>query len=474
MDPVLVIKLEEDASSRAAGQAQQAAQAGVGSAPSLSGGADQSRAATPTETAREARERESGEKTAKAVGGLDQIIGKLVGSLFGHPQAGGLLGSLFGQMRAPTVQPATAADILKATPTADFATFGDMMGLPRGTAQKTDLHGIPIVDPATMGETMAAAAKSGGIPTGTPTKGPPKLPPDAKAGEAGGEEAAGAKDTGMPAAGAVAIAGLVYKAIDDGLKTLGNQLRAPGVIAQRLGDVVGTAAHGDNAEAVGKAYTGMVSLADQIPLVGHAMGLVAESAGRVVGAFHDVTMAFIDRGRELSSYSGGLAASYAIGDVKQMMADMKEAQTLDPALSRLNDQQNELSLWLRDALLPLKQFVIEKLGDFLEWAKNKINQIADFWDEWGPTIVKGMNLIGHEIEAVKLLIRILIPPLLLIPDKNHWKDIVFEGMKRVEEDKTDLSTLWENMATDHGERHREQGPVWGPVVPGLNRPIGKR
>ncbi len=160
--------------------------------------------------------------------------------------------------------------------------------------------------------------------------------------------------------------GMAGEIIEKMATKIGDLGRLPGVAAERVGNVATQAAGNQNAKAVGEVADGMISLAKEIPLVGQAFSILPESASKVVRSFNTVVDAFIDRGREIKQYSGATAQSYALTDVKSLMADIREAQRLGPGTARLNDAQTELTIMLRDLLLPIKEILIGKGVTLLE------------------------------------------------------------------------------------------------------------
>jgi hypothetical protein len=285
---------------------------------------------------------------------------------------------------AQTVQPASMTEVMSAHAKG---------GIPVGAGTST-------VQPASMTDIMSASQKPGGIPVGTAEA----------AGEAEAAEAAGGLAAGAMSGGIALAAVMMEKAVDKAMTKVGDAFRDTGRMAQGGADIVGAGARGENAEAIGKVYSGFVKMSEKVPLVGEQMALLAGTAGSVVGAFHDVVTSFIDRGRELSQFSGQLGASYAIGDVKQILADIREANKLESGLSRMNDAWVELTLMLREILLPLKQAIVEKIADILERIVQKVKDNEDTLVrmtvllENMPSIIKGIltgGLAGMTPEELK-------------------------------------------------------------------------
>jgi hypothetical protein len=105
------------------------------------------------------------------------------------------------------------------------------------------------------------------------------------------------------------------------------------------------------------------------------MAASVRSAVGVVTAFRDTVEGFVARGRQLAGLSGPLAGAGARAEVREFMADVREAEELGPGMARLTDVQSELAADLREMLLPIKKFVIEVLADFLEWLRGAVTEI---------------------------------------------------------------------------------------------------
>ena len=375
------------------------------------------------------------------------------------------------------------------TPVLDEAAFGDVMALPRGVAQRVGEDGIPILDEASMTDVMGQFAKTGNIPMGIADVGGDAAEAAAAAGGMSGGMAGlvlasaqnqvdGAKKAvgsyndlaGIISGGAQMalgpILGPIAGSVIDGVsEAFGSLMRSPALLAEAIGAPMAALAGGENANAVKMVADGMVGLASYIPLAGKSFEIMGETAQRVTAAFTGVVNAFVDRGRVLSGYSGGMAASYAVGDVAQMMADIKEAQTLDPSLSRMNDAQNELSLMLRDLLLPIKKFVAEKLANIMDgiviWLKN----FLDWADAFKDGVVAFINEVGPYIVAIYNAVELISSAgsaLFWTPKK--WEDIIVGSIKAA--DKEELFTIddgWDNLPRDF-----PAGP-W--AMPDLNRGV---
>ncbi len=182
---------------------------------------------------------------------------------------------------------------------------------------------------------------------------------------------------GNPAAAVM----LAIKAVEKVKQDVGDMVRAPADIAEGVAKPVESMARGDNAKALGEATEGLVELGKKTPMVGEAFGVVADTGMRLGKTFSGLVDAFVERGRQISGFSGETASSFATSDVRQMMADIKEAQNLGANFARLNDAQTDLSIMLRDFLLPIKDAIIGRLANVLEkierWAERNQDTLVE-------------------------------------------------------------------------------------------------
>lgn len=201
--------------------------------------------------------------------------------------------------------------------------------------------------------------------------------------------------SGLIEAGGGMLGKMVGKALDKVTQFAGDVIRSVGTAAETGADVVGTAAAGENREAVMKSTEAFVKLTGNIPLVGHQLELIGGTSLKVVRAFTDVTDAFVQRGEQLEKWSATVAVARGQADIRGLLGEFREADELGPGIARMTDAQSRLSDDLREMLLPIKKFVVEKLANLLErlvdWAeKVKV-------EEWGTKIVVTLEALGEAI-----------------------------------------------------------------------------
>lgn len=173
-------------------------------------------------------------------------------------------------------------------------------------------------------------------------------------GEAGGLAAAAG-----PAGAALMVMQAASKEVADTLNGVRDNMKL-------LGDTVSDLARNQFGSVFERAVDAHTKSLEKIPVLGQVAAASFEASIQPLRSFTEVVSAFADRGRQLSGLDGSLATSTAMADVRSLFADIKEAQTLGPEMSRLIDAQSEFSEQLRDALLPIKEFLVEKLANTLE------------------------------------------------------------------------------------------------------------
>jgi hypothetical protein len=111
-----------------------------------------------------------------------------------------------------------------------------------------------------------------------------------------------------------------------------------------------------------------------IPLIAD---ILPENMGKLVKATAGLVDAFVQRGKELENFSPQLQMANAVVDMKTMMADFKEANTLGGPVASMTVSSNDIWLQIRDILLPIKQFMAEVGADILETLKNMMQFLID-------------------------------------------------------------------------------------------------
>jgi len=207
---------------------------------------------------------------------------------------------------------------------------------------------------------------------------------DAAAGGAGMGGVGGMAGMAKLAGGPIGLA-LMAK---DAIHAVGDKARQS---LESAGDAAVKLARNDMT-ALGDGLTGM---GDAVGKVSPVFGELIKTAGTLVNVQQRAAQAFIDRGKELSKFSGPLAAANAQADIKRMQADMKEAQVMGKSLARLTEQQNRAEIAFRDAILPIKEAIVRKLtviaersADFLEAHGRKLDTMV-----WIAEAV--LNVIVH-------------------------------------------------------------------------------
>lgn len=159
------------------------------------------------------------------------------------------------------------------------------------------------------------------------------------------------------------------------------------------------AAFGDNQSAVFAGLSkaaGMASSAlSMLGPIGKGAGMALEAVVGSVGAFKSVVDAFVERGKQLQSFSGELVGANVRSEIANLQADIKEAQELGPALAELTDANTEFQSELREILLPIKKWLIETLASWLKGIIDLFHKSVATWE----AIKAGFTAISGAVQA---------------------------------------------------------------------------
>ena len=106
---------------------------------------------------------------------------------------------------------------------------------------------------------------------------------------------------------------------------------------------------------------------------------------------------FIDRGEKLAKFSPDITVARVQANMTRFFADMREAQALGPGIGRLIEAEAELTVAIRDMILPLKKLVVEELADLvkaLSWIARLVEggvNIGDYLPEGGKKVWEGIK-----------------------------------------------------------------------------------
>lgn len=273
-------------------------------------------------------------------------------------------------------------------------------------------------------------------------------------------------EVGVPVQAALAVADIIQKKFGDAVRSIGD-------VAEGVAKPTQQMASGNNAQALFSVGDGMVSLAKELPIVGEALGVVGDTAMRVSHAFVDTVNSFVDRGRELQAYSGGLSASYSASEVKNLQADIKEANRLDQAgLSQLNDATTDISIQLRDMLLPIKEFIVQHLAEYLKNFDGHLRSTRNTLAAWDKVVETSEEFFSNGYSDVmdgnfdKLLDKLTGLPQKLI---DEWRNTA--AKEKYEHNRVVTDALLRGLANAAGEGLFAQGmPA---AIPELGIPLIK-
>lgn len=139
-----------------------------------------------------------------------------------------------------------------------------------------------------------------------------------------------------------------------------------------------------------------------------ALGAVATAAGVVVGAFAAVaaagvalTNAFLERAKELAQYSAAISVAESQAEIKRMQADIREAQELGGDYAKLITASNDIEMEIRNAILPIKKFLLENLAVFVERLADLIKDPGKYWKAFMDYMTAEFNWLGETLNPRK-------------------------------------------------------------------------
>lgn len=163
-----------------------------------------------------------------------------------------------------------------------------------------------------------------------------------------------------------------------------------GVSAQQVGGAVNTVGQAASQLAGGNvAGAGMTALAG----LGSASAVLAPIAILAGGiyALNKTIGSLVERGKELAPYSAPISQANAMADIRQILADIREAQTTEDQMAALIDEMSKLSTAAQDAAAPVKGYAAGFLSEFTRGLREFIfgdEDSTDNYDAMGKVLKK--------------------------------------------------------------------------------------
>lgn len=227
-----------------------------------------------------------------------------------------------------------------------------------------------------------------------------------------GTMAAGARVAAL-AAGPAAVFTAVALAADMAAKS--TQKAADSI--EGMGRQAARFAKNDHLGMFNAAVDGAKDGLKQIPIVGEFFASKVSLAVAPINAMATAANAFVERGKELSGFSGALAAADVKADVRALLGDIREAQVMGESLSRVTDARSRVDEGLREMILPIKELLSRSLAFLMERSAEIVEgivQLRNLGAEGTIKIleaIKMMNpLFGGAIDRLIRFIRELFDP----------------------------------------------------------------
>jgi hypothetical protein len=100
-----------------------------------------------------------------------------------------------------------------------------------------------------------------------------------------------------------------------------------------------------------------------------------EAGQKFVKELKALTLAIVDRSRELGKYDPRMALSNSQADVRKMFADMNEARVAGGNYARTQDEWSKLEYTMKTALAPLKDGIASLVADVLRLVNTMIELV---------------------------------------------------------------------------------------------------
>jgi hypothetical protein len=194
--------------------------------------------------------------------------------------------------------------------------------------------------------------------------------------------------------------------------------------AQYLGAQTRALAGNDGIGLISNAADRAADQLDKIPIVGKAMAAAVQATIEPLRQLDQASRAFVARGHELAQYDERLSLATAMAEVRQVKADIREAERTGGAVARVVDAQSRLDVAFQDALVPLKTVVADRLADLT----NKVTLLVEVGGRVVEVVVNRLPSIESTLAAVSSLLGGVVPGAGIAIDK------IKDAVKVLEED----------------------------------------
>jgi len=230
--------------------------------------------------------------------------------------------------------------------------------------------------------------------------------------------------------------------------------------AQRISASVGSKINkvGSGGERVGfgGASGGIGGAA--LSVANSAIGQLAGSSAKAVTALGILVEAFKVRASELARFSPDIIRAQVGANIKNLQADMREARELGPGMGRMITAENDITIEIRDILLPIRKFVVGALAGSLEGILDYIRYLKT---------VLAPEVFGFFVEVIDLLNKIK-PGADIAQDIKKTLQRIAQELRDMKDPKKD-PTIWDMVEKNEGMRMMPAAPA---AVPGFGRAAG--
>lgn len=181
-----------------------------------------------------------------------------------------------------------------------------------------------------------------------------------------------------------AVGAEVGEVVGNVVRTVTRPFELLGRAAQFTAEGFKKVAADDGFGALMHAGEGVASVMEKIPIVGSVLADNFRGLTAVVGAVHGVMEAFAERGKQLGVYSGAISAASARQEVAGQLRDMREAQRMGDGYAKLIDKQTEFEAAMSGLLMPIKEIIVERLPQLIDWFLDNVQGMFERIDNAIP------------------------------------------------------------------------------------------
>jgi len=254
--------------------------------------------------------------------------------------------------------------------------------------------------------------------------------------------------------------------LNEAAKIAAGSFQAVADASNALGAGMRALAGNDHMGLLNAGVDGAVNALKTIPIVGQVLAAGLEGLVAPIRAATAAVDAFVQRGKELEVYNAQLAAANIGADIRTLMADIKEANEIGPALAHLADAQSRADSEWREFWLPLKKIVVDTLSGMTEVGIGAIQAFNKTAEGVGAKVLEQGTAMDDFVRGTRLFLKTLPGEGTILDLAEHFAVRIVDEVKKQQEPEWDamiekqLQALANRAATmDPGPQPLKVGPL---------------